>query len=227
MNLSDFSKEFDLGYNNALSFSAPPINVYMKSLFLTQEQESIVRERYPNFEKSEEVREQLRNLVRTDVINYDSSLNEAITANRFSLNSKFFEVDEKVWFILSETINGDVMVVPTPIDEYHINIKNPYKMPKTGVRAWRLDVGTDSYKVREIVYPDSISTYTIRYLQKPEPIILENLAPYGVSIEEKTDPTTCKLSTQLHRLILEGAIQRAVLAYKENTLQARVQLGDK
>ena len=36
MTTVDFNVEFELLYNNALSNSAPEINVYEKSLFLTQ-----------------------------------------------------------------------------------------------------------------------------------------------------------------------------------------------
>ena len=55
MNLSDWSKEFDLMYNNSLSFSAPPINIYQKSLFLTEEQENFVLKIYRSEEHTSEL----------------------------------------------------------------------------------------------------------------------------------------------------------------------------
>ena len=48
MTTVDFNIEFDLLYNNALSNSAPEINLYEKSLFLTQAQEEIIKESYDN-----------------------------------------------------------------------------------------------------------------------------------------------------------------------------------
>lgn len=227
MNVSDFSKEFDLLYNNSANFSAPPVNVYMKSLYLTESQEEVYLEVYSHFESDEKAREQLRNMVETTSIDYDAALNGTLAALKFSSYSKLFEVPTDVWFILSEYINSDIVVKPIPIDEYNINIKNPFKYPKENYKAWRLDLGntvTDT-SIREIVYPAAISTYTIRYLRKPNPIILEDLSPYNVDIEGNTDPATSELSTELHRVILKRAVDKAILANKENNLQNRVAVG--
>lgn len=223
MNIAEISNEFDYAYNNSFSFSAPPINGYEKSIALTQAQEDIVLAKAAVFEKDERVREQLRNLTIPLTINFNSEINTSLVASKFHSDSKFFAVPADVWFLLSEYINDQVRVIPVTHDEFNINKNNPFKKPNAD-KAWRLDiantVGTDN--VREIIYPGAISTYTIRYLKKPTPIILESLVPYGRTIDGLTAATGCVLSTEIQRDIIELAVKKAKLAYEENNLQNRV-----
>jgi hypothetical protein len=223
MNIAEISNEFDYAYNNSFSFSAPPINGYEKSIALTQAQEDIVLAKAAVFEKDERVREQLRNLTIPLKINFNSEINTSLVASKFHSDSKFFAVPADVWFLLSEYINDQVRVIPVTHDEFNINKNNPFKKPNVD-KAWRLDiantVGTDN--IREIIYPGTISTYTIRYLKKPIPIILESLAPYGRTIDGLTAATGCVLSTEIQRDIIELAVKKAKLAYEENNLQNRV-----
>lgn len=229
MNLSDFSREFDLRYNNSLSFAAPPINVYEKSLYLTQAQEEIVQDSCLNYEKDEKSREKIRNLVVNYSGTYDADLNSNLTTLKFNNDSKFFEVPATTWYIVSEFINSNVKVVPLPIDEYNRNIKNPFKKPTSNEVAWRLDlsdsISSAPKNIREIIYPGTISTYTMRYVKKPTPIILENIAPYGVDIEGLTAATNCVLSSEVHRSIVKRAVELAILTYEEKALKNSVQVG--
>ena len=56
-------------------------------------------------------------------------------------------------------------------------------------------------------YP--IISYLIRYLAKPEPIILTDLTSYNVTINGISVETTCKLNPVVHRIILNKAVQLA------------------
>lgn len=229
MNLSDFSREFDLRYNNSLSFAAPPINVYEKSLYLTQAQEEIVKDSCANYEKDENSREKIRNLVVNYNVVYDADLNSALSALKFNNNSKLVEVPAEAWYIVSEHINADIPVKPTPIDEFNRNIKNPFKKPVSEEVAWRLDI-SDSVSatpknIREIVYPSTIASYTMRYVKKPTPIILESIAAYGVTIEGLDAATNCTLSSEVHRSIVKRAVELAILTYEEKTLKNSIQAG--
>jgi hypothetical protein len=234
MNIAEISNEFDYAYNNSFSFSAPPINGYEKSIALTQAQEDIVLAKAAVFEKDERVREQLRDLVIPLKIDFDpamSALNSNLTALKFHTNSKFFKVPADVWFLLSEYINDQVRVIPVTHDEFNINKNNPFKKPNIN-KAWRLDIANTigSDNIREIIYPGAISTYTIRYLKKPTPIILEDLTPYSriingltvdTTIDGLTAATGCVLSSEIQRDIIELAVKKAKLAYEENSLQNR------
>lgn len=226
MNLADFNIEFDQLFNNAFSGSSPGILMYEKSLFLTQAQEAIVLEYAKQYDTREDVREVLRNLTINESVNYDSTLNTTLLALKLNSNSKLFEVPDDIWYILTEHLDSDVEVKPITLDEYNIQIKNPFKKPNENL-AWRLDVGdnisTNSKNIREIIYPSNVSKYKFRYLKKPEPIILENLTG-GFTIEGETNAKNCKLSSSIHRTILQKAVRFALLAYKENNLQNNVQL---
>ena len=71
MTVEEFSREFDILYNNIMSNAAPGIDEYEKSVFLTKAQESVVIAIYDgSFEGSENYREDLGALVTSFV--YDS-----------------------------------------------------------------------------------------------------------------------------------------------------------
>ena len=75
MTLSEFSREFDVLYNNIASGAAPGVNAYEKSLFLTYALETIVKEYYTGNSDLE----QLFNLqidVDTDISWYEHCLEE-------------------------------------------------------------------------------------------------------------------------------------------------------
>ena len=55
---------------------------------------------------------------------------------------------------------------------------------------------------------NDIVKYTVRYLKKPEPIIIQDL-PDGLTIEGESKAMTCRLPEALHQAILEEAVRRA------------------
>ena len=73
MTCEEFSREFDILYNNITSNQAPGLNEYEKSVFLTQAQESIILEMYSEkFESTEDVTSYLNALVKKSVIDLDT-----------------------------------------------------------------------------------------------------------------------------------------------------------
>ena len=88
-------------------------------------------------------------------------------------------------------------------------MENPFRQASKR-RALRLDYGTtnDDTNVVEIVTKYNIKDYTIRYLSKPTPIILSDLD--GLSIDNETKITECKLNSVLHKPILERAVLLAL-----------------
>jgi hypothetical protein len=224
MTLAEMNLQFDRKYNQVFDNSAPSINMIEKSMFLSEAAEDLVKAAYEQVEKTEKAREILRNVTVSSKINYSSSLNASLVGFRFNFDSKFFEVPEGTWFVLSEYINNNIPVIPTPIDEYNKNIKNPFKKPNAN-KAWRLDVAdtATNKNVREIIYDGDISTYTIRYIKKPLPIILEDL-PSGITINGKSTEINTNLSSSIHNDIVELAVQKAKLDFEENNVSNRVQL---
>lgn len=113
-------------------------------------------------------------------------------------NSNIFTLPSDLWFIAYEAVkvssddcyNGKyIQVVPTRQDEFHRKINNPFRGASKR-RALRLEA--EDNKV-EIVYPNGIDFYYIKYLRKPQPIILQDL-PDGLSINGISVETPCELS---------------------------------
>lgn len=66
-------------------------------------------------------------------------------------------------------------------------------------------------------------SYTIRYIKKPNPIILVDLED-GLSIEGKSTKSNCELDPELHPEILQRAVEYAKAAYAGD-LQSQIILG--
>lgn len=227
MNISDFNNRFDLAFNNAFSGFAPGIEMFHKSQFLTQAQEQVVIDNAKLYDTSEEAREILRNITVNKSITYDATLNSNLITLKLNSNSKFVELPSNVWYVLTEHLDDDIPIIPKTKDEYNIQIKNPYKKPLSSTKAWRMDtsdtITTTPKNIREIIYPGSFNNYVVSYLVKPTPIILEDLIG-DENIDDIQAQTPCKLSSRIHKDILDKAVEYALLAFKENTLQNNVQL---
>lgn len=222
MTTKEFSDVFDTMLNSYGDFSGTlAFDEYEKSLFLTQAQEQIVIELYTgrntkgsSFEKTEEMRASLRSLIKTSPCDSIGEL------KGISKCSKFFTLPKDVLFITYESAtlddktagckNGsEILIVPVTQDEFNTIMENPFRQASKR-RALRLDYGTinDDINVAEIVTKYNIKDYTIRYLSKPTPIILADLD--GLSIDNETKTTECKLNSVLHKSILERAVLLAL-----------------
>lgn len=216
MTTQEFSTEFDILYNNiSANTAAPGVNEYEKSVFLTQAQEALVLSIYngqfneDSFESTEEVSDYINTLVR------QSKITTSVTGEGVSENSVFYKLPTDLWFITYESVilrdeslgckNGqEVIVKPITQDKYYSISKNPFRRANDR-RVLRL-----LYEDKvELISKYKIESYLIRYLSKPEPIILEDLSNYGVTINGKTEITECKLNPVVHRLILNKAVQLA------------------
>ena len=118
-------------------------------------------------------------------------------------------------------------VVPISYSDYQRLMTKPYAYPPKRM-AWRLFIGTiqktlaDSSKVTvpvaevigKFVSSPSNWNYTLRYVKKPNPIILVPLTEDTLSIEGKRVETPCEFPSQLHQEILERAVTLAKIAYQ-------------
>lgn len=218
MNTQEFSNQFDTlisayykGLSDALTFDE-----YEKSVFLTEAQEEIVVELYSgknsfgdSFEKTEEVRRFLSSLNK----NYTTSIK--IEGTGLSNKSVFFNIPNDVWFITYEAVTltdnniecldkEEAIVVPTTQDDFYKVRRNPFKGPNKR-RVLRLDSNNNTV---ELVSDYNIDKYSIRYLSKPNPIILTHLS--DLSINGVSEITECELNPVIHRIILERAVRKAI-----------------
>ena len=230
MSTEEFSNEFDVliqsftqnvkfGNTDSIAFTE-----YEKSVFLTKAQEQIVIELYngknpynDSFEKTEEIRRYLNFLVKTTSLTplTDNELNN----NKITDKSFIFVLPEDLLFITYESVdttnsicgsNSNVQVYPVTQDQFHRVINNPFRRSKR--RVLRLDAGNNMV---ELISNNNITNYKIRYLSRPQPIIIQalfnNLAIDGVSTK-----TECQLHSSLHRLILERAVRMGLLSKSIN-----------
>lgn len=207
----EFSIEFDILYNNISSNKAPGLNEYEKSVFLTKAQEQIVTElysgrntTYSSFEETEEQRRYLHSLITTSSLEESTDTDDIITSN-----SSIYKLPENIMFITYETAiltgNKEVTVYPVSQDELSKIIKNPFRGPSNN-RVLRLDLGNNSI---EVISNYDITKYLIRYIRKPNPIILVDLED-ELSINGVAEESECELDSSLHRTILDRAVALAL-----------------
>jgi hypothetical protein len=208
MTLDELSVQFDIMYNNVSSNQAPGFTEYEKSVFLTQAQEAIILDLYKgvtgdSFETTEEVTRYLSSLVKP----YTTS---QLTSQTALLDKKETKINlpTDVMFITyqSANINGkDVIVTPINQDSLFNILNNPFKGPNNN------RVISISEEGSIILYSNSdITKYYAKYLSKPYPIILIDLANEGFTINGETDSKEVDwLPESLHNQILIRAVQMA------------------
>lgn len=233
MTTEEFSDEFDTLLNSYFikdqfgdtsNIASIALDEYEKSVYLTKAQEEIVIQLYSHknstndsFEKTEEIRRYLSNLIKTS--SNQTKVNDRIGLSK---NSVFFELPDDLWFITYESaliddkkagcMDGtELSIIPVTQDSYYRISNNPFRCSNIR-RALRLD--SDNNMV-EIISEYNISRYLIRYLSKPTPIVLtdlhDNLNINGIPIK-----TECILNPAIHRSILERAVQLALIGRTRN-----------
>jgi hypothetical protein len=203
---------------------APGIDAYEKSVFLTKAQEQIVTAIYDgSFEGSEKLRECISPLVKT--VTFTAPLTDNIPIG-VSSDSKFYKIDEDehLWYIVYESISltdetceskKQVTVKPVKVDEYHRIRKNPFRKAR---KHEALRLNTEG--LIEIVYPEDNYTYSVRFIRRPNPIMIPVVDPLEVKdlkISEKdydVNGVNCELLDAIHRTIVETAVNLAIAAYK-------------
>ena len=219
MNVQEFSNSFDTllqPYIAKESFSEQnnlAFDEYEKSVFLTKAQEQIVLELYQELEQSEEVRKYLSNLIKTDNYVPVGEQDETLINNNFK--SYKVEISNDILFMIYEQCtlsdenncinNKIVSVVPTIHDDLDKVLKNPFKSPNSR-KVIRLDFDN---KI-ELISKYNISNYKVRYLKKPNPIILVGLED-NLSINNgNTKVSNGETNPILHERIVQRAVQLAV-----------------
>lgn len=194
------------GEQNTLAFDE-----YEKSIFLTKAQEQIVLELYQELEQSEENRKYLSNLIKTGNYAPVGEQDETLINNTFK--SYKVEIEDSVLFMIYEQCtlsdenncinNKIVSVVPTIHDDLDKVLKNPFKSPNNR-KVIRLDFDN---KI-ELISKYNVSNYKIRYLKKPNPIILVKLE--DLNIDKKQEVSNGETNPILHERIVQRAVQLAV-----------------
>lgn len=242
MTVQEFSNEFDIAYNGIASNSAPPIDLYEKSVYLTRAQLEIINNYFnpkgnkyqQGFEDSNKRRADLRELIRTGI-------STTIVSSEFGIsdNSQFFRVPANTYLIIQEKAkvsstdkcvdSNYIKIKPKSHDEFNSLEDNPFKRPDKSV-IWRLDYFSQSgnNKNVELISPYTITEYKFRYLKYPDPIILVDLQTEypseSLTIDGQSNVQTCKLGESIHREILNRAVELATGDYIPENLSVKTQM---
>lgn len=150
-------------------------------------------------------------------------------------NTKSVTLPSKLMYAINEMVEVTrndkkilLQVIPVKFDEYSRLMCKPYKRPLK-YQAWRLTNNDVVNKADIVVGPsDTLTKYTIRYVRRPNPIIVSNLD--GLTIEGKSTATECELDPILHEEILQRAVELAKIAWTntgQDNLQAVMQAGQR
>lgn len=236
MTNSEFSNEFDILYNNIMSNQAPGLNEYEKSVFLTKAQDEIVKAYFSSnkamegFDGSEKRQIDFSSIIKVTRTTTLTSSKDSPTA--FDKRSYTAPAPKEALMIINETLEvtrgtGDnssitLTVIPISYTEYNRLMSKPYKRPLKN-QAWRLLVNNDTNTVELIAgNGDNPTSYTVRYIKRPQAIILTDLE--GVTLDGETSIQKCELDPILHHEILQRAVELAKAAYTGD-LQSQVSLG--
>lgn len=228
MTTEEFSNNFDIlvssyrrfkDFDNKENLDSVEFDEYEKSYYLTQAQDELVTALYngrnssgESFESTEEMRRYLSNIVKEARLEPIS--NTGGIAIGIGSSSKFFTLPSDCWYITYENVSIDdakcsaynpMDVYPVTQDDYNKTKRNPFRGANDR-RALRLDLADG---VVEIVCKYTVSSYYLRYLRKPKPIVLKDM-PNNLTIDGESKRTECELHEGLHQRILERAVAEAL-----------------
>lgn len=243
MTTQEFSNEFDVLYNNIMSNQAPGLDEYEKSIFLTKAQSEILKNYFnpkgnkyqEGFDDNPKRQIDFSKLVKACKPTPFNNINNLYVP--FDSRSKLFSMPTDILMILNETamvsidaINRIISIVPINFHEYNRLMSKPYKQPLKN-QGWRLlHSGSSTSQIAEVIVKNgsTLTEYTIRYIKRPQPIILTNLndSYSNVSIDGETAITECELDPILHPEILQRAVELAKAAYVGD-IKSSIELGQR
>lgn len=207
------------------------LDEYEKSVYLTKAQEEVVVNLYngkniygDSFESTEEIRRYLDALVVTKTYNENEAI-DALEPTSDLENTKVFPLPENIAFITLEkvTYSGEegkcsldgysAKVYPITHDTYNTIKDNPFRGP-TKYKALRLDYGENKV---EIISKFPIKEYYIKYLKRPNPIILVDLTDENLQIDGKSEVQDLTLNPLLYETILQRAVALAVASRSKSS----------
>lgn len=238
MDYIEFNNTFDILYNNITSNQAPGLNVYEKSVLLTKAEHEVLKNYFNP--KGNKYQEGYDNSPKRQID--FSTLTEVVEETVFETSlydpkeeSKSCDFPSDIMMVINERVSvtkddgttSELTVMPINFDEYNRLSTKPYKRPMK-YQAWRLINNNAANKIDLIVGPgDTITTYTVRYVRKPKPIIIGNIGTFkinGYSWGGDTTPQVtledtiygdncCELDPSLHDEIVQRAVELAKLSW--------------
>lgn len=219
MTATEMSLAFDRLYDNIMSNQAPGLNEYEKSCFLSEAQEALVSTLCEQYETVEGMRDTLAPLLKTVTVQGSILEDGAITEYSY-----LFELPTDIWYkcwegaVLSDaelycrgSHRRSVEVVPCRHNDLARTVASPFRGPNER-RVLRVDCGDG---LVELISKYEVDSYTLRYVSKPSPIIIESLSSTELTINGETDQKDCVLPEKLHMSIVEAAVLKAKAVWSQ------------
>jgi len=226
MTLEEFSELFDVHYNNITSNQAPGLNEYEKSVFLTKAQDEIIKNYFTANSKGNNIQQGFDDSAKRQadfsVLMKTASCTATTLTGKIDDRSFAFNYPNDVFIVINESVkigSKTKQVIPLRYDEYTRLMSKPFQRPLKN-QVWRLinkgevDISGKATKTVEIIPGpgETISSYSVRYVRTPSPIIVGNLD--GLSIDGQTAVSIkCELDPILHEDILQRAVELAKIAW--------------
>ena len=234
MNIKELSLEFDIMFNNVMSGKAPGLNEYEKSVFLTKGQEEILKNYFnPKGNKYQEgVSDSPKRIVDFSPLIIVSKISGATATDAFFKNTKIYTKPNNIFlplsFKLRDNKSNELIVIPIKDEEIQRLSSKPYKEPFKGY-GYLVDNSTTTKNYEIIVGKSEINkdySLYMRYVKYPSPIILVDLScietEFGLesntlSINGIRAATECKLNPEIHKEILDRAVNLAKVHFEGDT----------
>jgi len=226
MTIQEFSDRFDLLYNNVTSNQAPGLDEWEKSVFLTTAEKEIVKNYFTANSKGNTLGQGFDDSAKRQadfsVLMKTQACTQTTLTDKFDKRSTAFDYPEDVFIVINESVevgNKTKQVMPLRYDEYTRLMSKPFQRPLKN-QVWRLinkgtvDTSGKATKTVEIIAGpgDTITSYSVRYVRVPKPIIVGNLD--GLEIDgESAVSTKCELDPILHEDVLQRAVELAKIAW--------------
>ena len=162
--------------------------------------------------------------------------NETSESDQYD-NQIMFPIQEMATVTTNSNSNAKLLqVIPITHQELRTILSKPYGQPLKR-QAWRLftvterstsydNINTETESESDIFYQDlyviahhgeTLDSYTITYVKRPQPIVLLDLNDTALTIEGQNTPHGCELDPLLHNEILERAVTLAKAAAANTT----------
>lgn len=240
MTTEEFSNGFDTlvsAYQHSAQFGEQSsifdasFDEYEKSVFLTQAQEELVKQHFEKYQHPQQMGfdDSITKQMGYSTLIYTETIDTIVLGNdQYNDNSTLFDLSDlknDFLFIINEKVQcGDTWytVVPIHYKEYDRMMSKAYNQPLKR-QAWRILHGNTYSEIITRHDADSISQYRVRYIKKPDPIILIDLSssPNQPTINGKSKISECELHPILHNDILTLAVQLALASRGIQTREAQ------
>lgn len=232
MTIQEFSNTFDTllnSYRDIKDFGKTQsaysleLNEYEKSVLLTQAQDLIVKSYFdgtlnPQGQGFDETAR--RQIDFSDLVTVTEPVTSLADVVKFDDRGSIYTMPSNILFMLNEKIidsaHKTYVVVPLHYREYDRQMSKAYAQPLKK-QCWRLfqsAIGVDLISQIIPIYGITISKYRIRYVRRPVPIILVNLADgeYNntLDIDGVSSVSQCELNPIVHMDILNKAVELAL-----------------